>query len=79
MTLQETHAEIANYAGEVCKLVCTLFRPGAKVTILVRNPGKGSQTYGPHGADLVVSDDDMDLVIESLRYLKEREERKLRP
>jgi len=67
MTLAEVHNEIRYHCGEICDL----FKSGAKVTVLVRNPGRGEQ--GPHSADMLVSDDDLDEVIKSLEYLKARE------
>lgn len=71
MTLIEVHAEIAQHAGEIYRL----FKAGAKVTILVRNPGLGK--HGPHSADMIVSDDDMAAVQASVEYLRNRDEVKL--
>ena len=45
-----------------------LFKPGAKVTILVRNPDHGKD----HSADLIVSNDSLDEIQASLDYLKTR-------
>jgi len=71
MTLIETHAEVADHAAAIAKL----FKPGAKVSILIRNPNVAGKE--PHSADMVVSDDDMGQVIESIEYLRKREERVL--
>lgn len=64
--LSRAHSEVADHCGEVAKL----FKPGAKVTILIRNPHI-------EDGDMVVSDDSMDLAISALARLKEKEEKKL--
>jgi hypothetical protein len=69
MTLDEVHAELAELCGQAAKL----FAPGARISIVVRNPNHGKDG----SADLFVSDDDPDAVIKSLEYLKGRLERKL--
>ncbi len=66
MTVAETHAEVAEHCAQVAKL----FKPGAKVTILIRNP---SQADG----DMVVSDDAIDSAIAALERLKTKEEKHL--
>ncbi len=66
MNLKDVHSEIRTYCGEICDL----FKPGAKVTILVRNPGRGAE---PYSADLVISDDDLNEVSKALEYLKARD------
>jgi hypothetical protein len=64
--LTEVHAEVPNHAGEIAEL----FRPGAKVTILVRNPGLDD-------GDMVITDDAIDSAIAALQNLKAQEELKL--
>jgi len=64
VTIEETHAEIAEHCGQISEL----FKPGARVTVLVRNPGIGQE--GPYSADMTVGDDDLTEVIASLTYLK---------
>jgi hypothetical protein len=66
--LADTHEEIADYAARIAKL----FKPGAKVTILVRNPARGGS--GPHSADMIVTDDDLPSIKESIAYLQTRPE-----
>lgn len=66
MTLSEVHAEVAEHCSQVAKY----FKPGAKVTILIRNPHLAD-------GDMVVSDDSMDSAIGALARLKEKEEKKL--
>ena len=65
MNVTDTHAEIVDHCAEIAEL----FKPGAKVTVLVRNPGRGQFTYS---ADMLVSDDDSKEVIKSIRYLEKR-------
>jgi hypothetical protein len=60
------HAEIAEHCGEIAKL----FKPGAKVTVIVRNPGEGVG----HSAAMAVGDDDLAQVISAIEYLRTREE-----
>jgi hypothetical protein len=62
MDLKKLHAEIANHCGQVARL----FRPGVKVTILVRSPAEGD-------ADVLVTDDQIDAAIAALAKLKEQE------
>lgn len=38
----------------------TLFKPGAKLTLVVRNPGRGD-------AGVVIGNDDLDLAVEEIR------------
>jgi hypothetical protein len=58
------HEDIAQHCAEIAKL----FKPGALVTVVVRNPG-----YGVDGsADMLISDDDPELVIKALEYLRQR-------
>jgi hypothetical protein len=64
--IRGVHAEVANHCGDIADL----FKPGAKVTILIRNP---SQADG----DMVVTDDEIDLAMQALQRLKEKEEKKL--
>lgn len=65
------HQEIANH----CCAIEDLFKPGAKVSVIVRNPGQGSE---PHSADIFVSNDnDFEALIEAIHYLRKREEQKL--
>jgi hypothetical protein len=64
----ELHAEIANHCGEIADL----FKPGVRITILVRNPNL-------EDADVLVTDDSIDSAIAALGKLKEKEERKLSP
>ncbi len=67
MTLADAFAEICLHADEVAKC----FQPGAKVTILVRNPGRSKE---PYGADMVVTQDDYAEIQASLAYLQSRPE-----
>jgi len=66
MRLGEVHAEVAEHCAQVARL----FKPGARVTILIRNPSLAD-------GDMVVSDDQMDLVTAALLRLKQKEEKKL--
>ena len=66
MTLSQVHAEIADHCGQIYEL----FKPGAKVTILVRN-------HELNDADVLVTDDDIDAVVAALLRLKSHEEKKL--
>lgn len=68
MTLKNLEAEIANHSAQVA----AIFKPGCKVTILVRNPGV-------EGGLVLVTDDDINLAIASLQKLQSKEERKLTP
>lgn len=67
MDLTNLHAEIANHCGEISDL----FKHGAKVTVLVRNPGL-------EDGDVLVTDDQIDFVIIALGKLKEKEELRLK-
>jgi hypothetical protein len=60
------HAQVANHCGEIADL----FKPGARVTVLVRNPGLDD-------GDIVVTDDSIDAAIAALENLKRKDERKL--
>jgi len=64
--VRATHAAVA----EQCAHIAGFFKPDARITVLIRNPSL------PDG-DMVVSDDSMDLAIEALARLKDREEKKL--
>jgi hypothetical protein len=64
--LVRTHAEVADHCAEVAKL----FKPGARVTILIRNPHLDD-------GDMVVSDDALDSAIRALERLKTKEEHSL--
>jgi hypothetical protein len=66
--IKNLHAEVANHCGEIADL----FKPGVKVTVLVRNPAVDD-------GDVLVTDDLIDLAIIALGKLKEKEERKLSP
>lgn len=65
-----THQEIADH----CAAIAKLFKPGALVTVIVRNPGSDRT---PHSAAMLVGDDSIDSVCEAALCLKEREERKI--
>lgn len=69
MTVQQTHFEIARLCGEVSDL----FKPGSKITVVVRNPSADKE---PHSAALTVGDDDIDQAIAALQYLKVRDEKR---
>lgn len=71
MNVTETHAEIADHCGRIAKY----FKPGARVTVLIRNPVSAGQEEGSR--DMLVSDDNIDLIIPALRRLQQREEKKL--
>ena len=64
--LRNIKDEIADHAEKIEKL----FRPGAKVTVLVRNPNFGKD----HSADVLVTNDKLDDVFAALEHLKTREE-----
>ncbi len=66
MTVGAAHAEVSEHCAQVAKL----FKLGARVTILIRNPSLAD-------GDMVVSDDDLDLVIAAVARLKEKEQRHL--
>jgi hypothetical protein len=68
MTVAEAHAEVAEHCAQIAKL----FKPGAKITILVRNPDWC--TKEPHSGDMTVGDDDLAEAIAALTYLKDRKE-----
>lgn len=61
--LRENHLEISAYL----EIIAKLWKPGAKLTLLVRRPEApdGSQDY-------LATDDDLDQAIEALRVLKAR-------
>ena len=61
--LKNVHMRLNNMAEEIE----TMFKPGAKVTIVVRNPLISDD------ADLVVTNDDLDGVIKSVNKFKEKE------
>lgn len=67
--LEITHARIA----ADCARIASYFKEtsGPRVTIIVRNR-QGDGTYHSRGS-MLVSDDDITEVIESLEYLKETE------
>jgi hypothetical protein len=69
VTKSEAYFEIAEHCAQIAKL----FKPGAKVTVLVRNPA----VRDDHSADMFVSDDEPDAVIAAVEYLKARPEEKL--
>lgn len=60
--VQRVHAQIADRCGEIAKL----FKPGARVTVLVRN--------GTAAESLFITDDSIDEIIATLQALKERPE-----
>jgi hypothetical protein len=64
--VNQVHAEVAEH----CSQIAHLFKPGARVTVLIRNPGLGD-------GDMVVTDDSLDAAIAALENLKGKEERKL--
>lgn len=64
ITIGEVHAEIAGHCGEIA----ALFKPGARVTVVVRNPNEESKD-----ADAIFTDDDLDLVIASIERLKKKD------
>lgn len=66
--------EVCNEIASHCADIADLFKPGAKVTVIVRNP---SQDKEPHSAALTVGNDDFDHVAEALEYLRKWEEQKL--
>jgi hypothetical protein len=59
MTLDEVKGEIAWHLDEIKPL----FKPGVKLTILVRNPHIDE-------ADIFLTDDDIDLAVKSIRRLQ---------
>lgn len=60
--VKRTHRELARHAAEIADC----FFDGAKVTILVRNPHIAE-------ADMVVSDDEMEQVVEAIKKLQLKE------
>jgi len=71
LSTREVHWAIADHCGEIAKL----FKPGAKVSVIVRNPA--ADETEPHSAAMLVSDDNPDQIIAALEHLKKREEQKL--
>jgi hypothetical protein len=65
VTKADTHLEISEYCEEIAKL----FRPGAKVSVIVRNP---SFDRTPHSASMLVTLDDIGEISGALEYLKTR-------
>ncbi|MDE2105783.1 MAG: hypothetical protein KGL39_51640 [Patescibacteria group bacterium] len=61
--------------AEFCADIAALFKSGARVSVVVRNPALDRTEK--HSAAMFISDDDPDLVIEALNYLKGRDERTL--
>lgn len=55
---------IARHADEIA----AMFKPGAKVTIYVRNPG------GAPGEDMLISSDDIGAAIEAMRHRHEADD-----
>lgn len=45
--------------------ILRMFKPGAKITVVVRNPGHGD-------ADVVIGSDDLDETIGAIQRMKER-------
>lgn len=72
MTVAETHAKIAMRCRDIAKL----FKPGAKVTVVVRNPAADRE---PHSAAMMVGDDDLSDMQDAIRYLATRDEKRLEP
>ena len=66
MTVGQVHAEVAEH----CSQIARLFKAGARVTVLIRNPNLAD-------GDMVVSDDETDLAVMALQRLKEKKEQKL--
>jgi hypothetical protein len=66
MTLVEVNEEIGAHCEEIAKL----FRPGAKVSVIVRNPNFDKT---PHSAAALTTIDDIDELIGCLKYLKTRD------
>lgn len=46
--------------------ILRLFKPGAKITVVVRNPGYGD-------ADVVIGSDDLDEAIRAIERMKKRQ------
>jgi len=68
--LGSVHAVIAEH----CAAIAGLFAPGAKVTVIVRNPVFDNVE---HGGSLMIGDDEPEQVIGAVRYLAGRDARKL--
>lgn len=67
-TVAQVHFQIADH----CREISYLFKPGARITVIVRNPSN------PTGeADMLVSDDDLDLVADALKRLTHKQKSKL--
>jgi len=67
MTLEQVREEISDHLDAVKRL----FKPGVRVTILVRTPD-----FPDGSRDLVLTDDDLDAALSALsrRKLKERDD-----
>lgn len=61
---------VSNDIMDLADEICGMFKPGYKVTVIARNP---SHPDGSH--DMIVTADDLDAVIESIRILKLTEKR----
>jgi hypothetical protein len=66
MTVADMHLVIANHAGEISDL----FKPGAKVSIIVRNPSLAD-------GDVFISDDSPEEVKRALDRLATKKEQRL--
>ena len=66
--LQAIHLKLA----DLCCEIEDCFNPGAKVTVLVRNPGADDKE--PHSAAVIATNDSMEQIQAALAYLKAREE-----
>lgn len=61
-TLEQVHSEMQWHADQIERM----FRSGAKVTIIVRNPSI-------EDADTLVTKDDIDAVVDAIRSLQAQE------
>lgn len=66
--LTQLHADLAEHLEQIQQL----FRPGAKVTLVVRNPGYGD-------AGVVIGDDDLDEAVKEIRKRQEADRCKIQP
>ncbi len=63
MTMSDLHVVLSDYCGEIARL----FKNGAKVTILVRNPERDKTEL--HSAATICSDDTSENIISAIKYL----------
>jgi hypothetical protein len=61
LKLVAVQEEMSNHMDAIVRL----FKPGAKITVVVRNPGYGD-------ADVVIGSDDLDQAVQAIERMKKR-------